>query len=29
MAITKNKISKRKIIPIIPKRCDNNLIIPN
>ena len=29
MVITKNKIRKRKIILIIPKRCDHNLIIPN
>ena len=29
MAITKNKIRKRKISLIIPKRCDHNLIIPN
>ena len=29
MAITKNKIRKRKINLIIPKRCDHNLIIPN
>ena len=29
MAITKNKIRKRKINLIIPKRCNHNLIIPN
>ena len=29
MAITKNKIRKRKFNLIIPKRCDHNLIIPN
>ena len=29
MAITKNKMRKRKIILIIPKRCDHNLNIPN
>ena len=29
MAITKNKIKKRKINLIIQKRCDHNLIIPN
>ena len=28
MAITKNKIRKRKIHLIIPKRCNHNLIIP-
>ena len=29
MAITKNKIRKRIINLIIPKRCNHNLIIPN
>ena len=29
MAITKNKIRKRKINLIIPKRCNHDLIIPN
>ena len=30
MVVTLNKkIKKRKIILIIPKRCDHNLIIPN
>ena len=29
MAITKNKIKKRKINLIIPKRCNHNPIIPN
>ena len=29
MAITKNKIKKRKINLIISKRCDHDLIIPN
>ena len=29
MVITKNKIRKRKINLIIPKRCGHNLIIPN
>ena len=29
MAITKNKIRKRKINLIIPTRCNHDLIIPN